>query len=114
MINEEIDKIKYLFKYKKGVVISEQEVPPPPADAGAIPPPPPATSGETAPTTGSTTGDTTTQTTTVPQKVDPDKLRDCAGFKSGGKLTKGEEKGDYIIFNNEKGIPVCKKPKQTP
>ena len=99
MINEEIDKIKYLFSYKKGVVISEQEIPPPPPSA---------------PTTGTTTGDTTTQTTTVPQKVDPDKLRDCAGFKSGGKLTKGEEKGDYIIFNNEKGVPVCKKPKQTP
>ena len=107
MINEEIDKIKYLFSYKKGVVISEQEIPPPPPSA-------PTTSGETAPTTGATTGDTTTQTTTVPQKVDPDKLRDCAGFKSGGKLTKGEEKGDYIIFNNEKGVPVCKKPKQTP
>lgn len=91
MINEELDKIKYLFGYKKGVIISEQTTPPP----------------------TTSTGETTTQTTTIPQKVDPSKLRDCSGFKSGGKLTKGEEKGEFIIFNNEKGIPVCKKPKQT-
>ena len=120
MLNEEINKMKYLFGYQKGVVISEQAVPPPmtgattepttlltpsdmmgdsvppPTDAGAIPPPP--------------MGDVTTQTTTVPQNVDVDKLRDCAGYKSGGKLTKGEEKDGFTIFNNEKGISVCKKP----
>ena len=122
MLNEEINKMKYLFGYQKGVVISEQAVPPPmtgattepttlltpsdmmgdsvppPTDAGAIPPPP--------------MGDVTTQTTTVPQNVDVDKLRDCAGYKSGGKLTKGEEKDGFTIFNNEKGIAVCKKPKE--
>ena len=112
MLNEELDKMKYLFGYKKGIVISEQVIPPPPPDAGAIPPPP--TTGNT---TGAippppTTGDTTTQTTTVPQKVDIDKLRDCAGYKTGGKLTKGEEKDEFTIFNNEKGIAVCKKPKK--
>ena len=41
MINEEIDKIKYLFGYKPGVVISEQ------------------TTGTTTPTTGTTTPATT-------------------------------------------------------
>ena len=93
----EIDKIKYLFEYKKGVVISEQAVPP-----------------TTGTTTGATTtpADITTQTTTIPQKVDVEKLRDCAGYKSGGKLTKGEEKDGFTIFNNEKGIAVCKKPKE--
>lgn len=89
MINEELNKIKYLFGYKKGVVISEQVTPP---------------------STG-VTGNTTTQTTS-PQKVDLGKLRDCANFKSGGKLTKGEEKDGFILFNNEKGIPVCKKSKE--
>ncbi|MFN9961038.1 MAG: hypothetical protein ACK55I_48785, partial [bacterium] len=70
---------------------------PPMPDAGAAQPP---------------MGDVTTQTTTVPQNVDVDKLRDCAGYKSGGKLTKGEEKKGFTIFNNEKGIAVCKKPKE--
>lgn len=101
MLNEELDKMKYLFGYQKGVVISEQAVPPPTTGAtGAIPPPPadPA-AGATPPTN------------TTPQKVDIEKLRDCASYKSGGKLTKGEEKDDFTIFNNEKGIAVCKKPK---
>ena len=88
----EIEKIKYLFDYKKGVVISEQAIP--------------QTSGTTS---GSTTPVTTTTTTVKP--ISPDKLRDCSGFNSGGKLTKGEETKEFTIFNNEKGIPVCKKPK---
>ena len=92
MINEELDKIKYLFGYKKGVVISEQ----------------------TTPTSGGTTGDTTTQTTTIPQKIDLDGLKRCSGFKSDGKLIKGEEKGEFIIFNDDKGTPICKEPKETP
>jgi hypothetical protein len=95
----EIDKIKYLFGYKKGVVISEQAIPPPPPDTPTTPVPP---SPETSPVT--------TTTTTV-KPISPDKLRDCAGFNSGGKLTKGEETDEFTIFNNEKGIPVCKKPK---
>lgn len=98
MLNEELDKMKYLFGYQKGVVISEQ----------AVPPPTGTTTGATTPPTA----DVTTQTTTVPQKVDIDKLRDCAGYNSGGKLTKGEEKDGFTIFNNEKGIAVCKKPKE--
>ena len=73
-------------------------------DAGAAQPPMPDAGAAQPPT------DMTTQTTTVPQKVDIDKLRDCAGYKSGGKLTKGEEKKGFTIFNNEKGIAVCKKP----
>lgn len=96
----EIDKIKYLFEYKKGVVISEQAIPPPPPDAV------PATPGTPAPETSAVT----TTTTTV-KPISPDKLRDCSGFNSGGKLTKGEETDEFTIFNNEKGIPVCKKPK---
>lgn len=107
MLNEELDKMKYLFGYQKGVVISEQAVPPPPTDASAIPSPPTST----VPSPPST-ADVTTQTTTVPQKVDIEKLRDCASYKSGGKLTKGEEKDGFTIFNNEKGIAVCKKPKE--
>lgn len=105
----EIEKIKYLFGYKKGVVISEQAIPPPPPDT-AIPPPPPDTA---APTSGATSGDTSavTTTTSTVKPVSPDKLRDCAGFNSGGKLVKGEETKEFTIFNNEKGIPVCKKPK---
>lgn len=141
MLNEEINKMKYLFGYQKGVVISEQAVPPPPmtgattepttlltpsdmmgdsvpppTDAGAIPPPPMDAGAIPPPPMGTGAippppmGDVTTQTTTVPQKVDVDKLRDCAGYKSGGKLTKGEEKDGFTIFNNEKGISVCKKP----
>lgn len=98
MLNEELDKMKYLFGYQKGVVISEQAIPAPPTTgASAVPSPP-------------STADVTTQTTTVPQKVDVEKLRDCASYKSGGKLTKGEEKDGFTIFNNEKGIAVCKKP----
>jgi hypothetical protein len=54
---------------------------------------------------------TLTTTTTTVKPVSPDKLRDCSGFNSGGKLTKGEETKEFIIFNNEKGIPVCKKTK---
>ena len=91
----EIDKIKYLFEYKKGVVISEQAIPPPPPDA--------------VPVTPDVSAVTTTTTTVKP--ISPDKLRDCAGFNSGGKLTKGEETDEFTIFNNDKGIPVCKKPK---
>jgi len=90
----EIEKIKYLFGYKKGVVISEQAIPPPPT---------------AAPTSGVTSAVTTTTTTVKP--ISPDKLRDCSGFNSGGKLVKGEETKEFTIFNNEKGIPVCKKPK---
>ncbi len=89
----EIEKIKYLFDYKKGVVISEQAIP--------------QISGTTS---GSTTPAATTTTTTV-KPISPDKLRDCSGFNSGGKLMKGEETKEFTIFNNEKGIPVCKKPK---
>lgn len=112
MLNEELNKMKYLFGYQKGVVISEQAVPPPPpttGTTGAIPPPP---VDPTAGTIPPPPADVTTQTTTVPQKVDIEKLRDCASYKSGGKLTKGEEKDDFTIFNNEKGIAVCKKPKE--
>ena len=107
MLNEEINKMKYLFGYQKGVVISEQAVPPPPTDASAIPSPPTST----VPSPPST-ADVTTQTTTVPQKVDIEKLRDCASYKSGGKLTKGEEIGDFIIFNGPDSKPACKKPKE--
>lgn len=87
----EIEKIKYLFEYKKGVVISEQAVPP----------------------SGTTSGETSaiTTTTTTGKPISPDKLRDCAGYNSGGKLTKGDETKEFIIFNNEKGMSVCKKPK---
>jgi hypothetical protein len=92
----EIEKIKYLFGYKKGVVISEQAIPPPPPDT-------------VTPTSGDTSAVTTTTTTVKP--ISPDKLRDCSGFNSGGKLVKGEETKEFTIFNNEKGIPVCKKPK---
>ena len=92
----ELEKIKYLFQYKKGVVISEQKFPPQPPDT-------------VAPTSGDTSAVTTTTTTVKP--ISPDKLRDCAGFNSGGKLVKGEETKEFTIFNNEKGIPVCKKPK---
>lgn len=111
MLNEELNKMKYLFGYQKGVVISEQAVPPPPTTGttGAIPPPP---ADPTAGAVPPPPADVTTQTTTVPQKVDVEKLRDCAGYKSGGKLTKGEEKDGFTIFNNEKGIAVCKKPKE--
>ena len=91
----EIEKIKYLFDYKKGVVISEQAIP--------------QTSGTTSGSTTPVTPVTTTTTTVKP--ISPDKLRDCAGFNSGGKLVKGEETKEFTIFNNEKGIPVCKKPK---
>ena len=95
----EIEKIKYLFGYKKGVVISEQAIPPPPPDTAT-------------PTSGATSGDTSAVTTTTTVKpISPDKLRECAGFNSGGKLVKGEETKEFTIFNNEKGIPVCKKPK---
>jgi hypothetical protein len=100
MDNNELHKIKYLFEYKQGVVISEQSVPPPPS-GDTIPPPP----------SGDTSAVTTTTTTVKP--VNPNNLRDCSGFKSGGKLTKGSETKEFIIFNNEKGIAVCKKPKET-
>ena len=65
------------------------------------------------PTSGVTSGDTSavTTTTSTVKPVSPDKLRDCAGFNSGGKLVKGEETKEFTIFNNDKGIPVCKKPK---
>jgi len=84
----ELEKIKYLFQYKKGVVISEQVIPSP-------------SSGDTSVVT----------TTTTVKPVNSNNLRDCAGFNSGGKLTKGEETKEFTFFNNEKGIPVCKKPK---
>jgi len=94
MINEEINKMKYMFTYKPGVVISEQVVAPAPAPA---------------PTTPPSTGDTTTKKIT---EKDVEKMRDCSNFKSGGKLIKGEEIGDFIIFNGPDGKPACKKPKQ--
>jgi len=101
MINEEINKMKYMFTYKPGVVISEQTTPPP--TTGSTPTTPP-------PTTGST------PTTKITQK-EIDKLRDCAdynstGSKSTNKLTKGEEVKDFIIFNGSDGKPACKKPKE--
>ena len=79
MINEEIDKIKYLFGYKPGVVISEQTTGATPSTGAATPPP---TSG-------------TTPTATKIKQKDLDKLRDCADYNSTGakatnKLTKGE------------------------
>jgi hypothetical protein len=92
MINEEINKIKYMFGYRPGVVISEQATPP-----------------AAAPTTPPSTGDTTTKKIT---EKDVEKMRDCSNFKSGGKLIKGEEIGDFIIFNGPDGKPACKKPKQ--
>ena len=103
MINEEINKMKYMFTYKPGVVISEQTTPP--------------TTGGT-PTTGSTptTSTGSSETTKIKQK-DLDKLRDCAdynstGAKSNNKLTKGEETKEYLIFNGSDGKPACKKPKE--
>ena len=92
MINEEINKIKYMFGYQPGVVISEQATPPTPV-----------------PTTPPSTGDTTTKKIT---EKDVEKMRDCSNFKSSGKLTKGEEIGDFIIFNGPDSKPVCKKPKE--
>ena len=99
MINEEINKIKYMFGYQPGVVISEQ----------ATPPPAPAPSPAPAPTTSPSTGDTTTKKIT---EKDVEKMRDCSNFKSGGKLTKGEEIGDFVIFNGPDSKPACKKPKE--
>jgi len=98
MINEEINKIKYMFGYRPGVVISEQATPPVPAPAPAP-----------APTTPPSTGDTTTKKIT---EKEVEKMRDCSNFKSGGKLTKGEEIGDFFIFNGPDGKPACKKPKE--
>ena len=106
MINEEIDKIKYLFGYKPGVVISEQTT-------GATP----STGADTPPPTSGTTP-TATNTTPPPTKIkqkDLDKLRDCADYNSTGakatnKLTKGEETNEFIIFNGSDGKPACKKP----
>lgn len=94
MINEEINKIKYMFGYQPGVVISEQATPPP-APAPTTPPP--------------STGDTTTKKIT---EKDVKNMRDCSSYKSGGKLTKGEEIGDFIIFNGPDSKPACKKPKE--
>lgn len=94
MINEEINKIKYMFGYRPGVVISEQATPPP-APAPTTPPP--------------STGDTTTKKIT---EKDVKNMRDCSSYKSGGKLTKGEEIGDFIIFNGPDSKPACKKPKE--
>jgi hypothetical protein len=97
MINEEINKIKYMFGYQPGVVISEQATPPP------APAPAPV------PTTPPSTGDTTTKKIT---EKDVENMRDCSNFKSSGKLTKGEEIGDFIIFNGPDSKPACKKPKE--
>lgn len=91
MINEEINKIKYMFGYRPGVVISEQTTPPP------------------SPSTPVSTGDTTTKKIT---EKDVKNMRDCSSYKSGGKLTKGEEIGDFIIFNGPDSKPACKKPKE--
>ena len=116
MINEEINKIKYMFTYKPGVVISEQTIPP--ATSGTTTPP--TTSGTTTPpatpppaTTPAASGTTTNK---IKQK-DLDKLRDCAdynstGSKSKNKLTKGEEVKGFVIFNGSDGKPACKKSKQ--
>jgi hypothetical protein len=109
MINEEIDKIKYLFGYKPGVVISEQTTPTtgatttPPTTGATTTPPPPATN-------------TTPPPTKIKQK-DLDKLRDCTDYNSTGtkatnKLTKGEETKEFVIFNGSDGKPACKKPKE--
>jgi len=95
MINEEINKIKYLFGYKPGVVISEQTTPP---TTGATPTTPPPTTGDT-------------ETKKISQK-EIDNMRDCANYKSGGKLTKGEEVDGFIIFNGADGKTACKKPKE--
>ena len=92
MINEEINKIKYMFGYRPGVVISEQATPPAPA-----------------PTTPPSTSNTTTKKIT---EKEVEKMRDCSNFKSGGKLTKGEEIGDFVIFNGPDSKPACKKPKE--
>ena len=104
MINEEINKIKYLFGYQPGVVISEQATPPPsPAT------PAPATPSPAPTTPPPSTGDTTTKKITEKDVKD---MRDCSSYKSGGKLTKGEEIGDFIIFNGPDSKPACKKPKE--
>ena len=112
MINEEINKIKYLFGYKPGVVISEQTTP---TTSGTTP----TTSGTTPTTSGTTPTTTTTPNTPsptpTPKKITEKELknlRDCSGYKSGGKLTKGQEVDDYIIFNSPNGKPACKKPKE--
>ena len=109
MINEEINKMKYMFTYKPGVVISEQTTPPPTTGGTPTTTPPPTTGG-----TPTTTGGT--PTTKISQK-ELDKLRDCAqynstGSKSTNKLTKGEDTKDFIVFNGSDGKPACKKPKE--
>lgn len=101
MINEEINKIKYMFGYRPGVVISEQATPPP------VPATPPSTAP--VPATPPSTGDTTTKKMT---EKEVEKMRDCSSYKSGGKLTKGEEIGDFIIFNGPDSKPACKKFKE--
>ena len=90
MINEEIDKIKYLFGYKPGVVISEQETPPP--TTGATP-----STGTTPPPANEKMSDT-----------DINKLRDCANFKSSS-LKQTSENDDYVVFTGT-GNQKCKKP----
>jgi len=112
MINEEINKIKYLFGYKPGVVISEQTTPPTTTSGSTTPPPATTTSGSTTPPPA-TSGSTTNK---IKQK-DLNKLRDCSdynstGSKSKNKLTKGEELNGFVIFNGSDGKPACKKHRQ--
>lgn len=95
MINEEINKMKYMFTYKPGVVISEQETPPP--ATGATPSTPPATG--TTPPANEKMSDT-----------DINKLRDCANFKSSS-LKQTSENDDYVVFTGT-GNQKCKKPKE--
>lgn len=113
MINEEINKIKYLFGYKPGVVISEQTTPTTSATTPTTSATTPTTSASTTPTT-STTPNTPTPTPTQKKITEKEikNLRDCSGYKSGGKLVKGQEVDDFIIFNLSNGKPVCKKPKE--
>jgi hypothetical protein len=98
MINEEINKMKYMFTYKPGVVISEQETPPP------------ATG--TTPTTGATpsTGTTPPPANEKMSDTDINKLRDCANFKSSS-LKQTSENDDYVVFTGT-GNQKCKKPKE--
>ena len=109
MINEEIDKIKYLFGYRPGVVISEQATPPPSPATPAPATSAPATSAPAPTTPPPSTGDTTTKKIT---EKDVKNMRDCSSYKSGGKLTKGEEIGDFIVYNGPDSKPACKKPKE--
>jgi hypothetical protein len=90
MINEEINKMKYMFTYKPGVVISEQTTPPTTGTTPSTGTPPPANEKMS--------------------DTDINKLRDCANFKSSS-LKQTSENDDYVVFTGT-GNQKCKKPKE--